>query len=130
VSYWFDKWKRKKRENDEFDEFFDEYDPEEEVYPRRSPRATTPKITYRNLVNSVLTDVYEEEDDIVILMHMPGVKEKDIAIRIEGRILEVFAKKYRGSYYRKVIILSNFDRSTMRKSYINGILEIRLKKIK
>ena len=130
MNYWFDKWKRKKRENDEFDEFFDEYDSEEEAYSKRPFHGATPKITYRNLVNSVLTDVYEEDDDIVILMHMPGAKEKDIVVRIEGRILEVFAKKYRGSYYRKVIVLSNFDRSTMRKSYVNGILEIRLKKIK
>lgn len=79
-----------------------------------------------------LVEVNEEEDQIVVIAEMPGVRKEDIEINATNRTLTISTEKIIfGRKYFKEIELPNAINSDYAKArYTNGILEIRLKKLK
>ncbi len=79
-----------------------------------------------------LVEVNEEEDQIVVIAEMPGVSKEDIEINATNRSLTISTEKnILGRKYFKEIELPNTINSGYAKArYTNGILEIRLKKLK
>ncbi|MEW6034244.1 MAG: archaeal heat shock protein Hsp20 [Chloroflexota bacterium] len=75
-----------------------------------------------------LVDVMDEGDRLVVIAELPGVEEKDIHLRVEGDILEVAASARDRRYRREVLLPSAVDPASLKSSYRNGILEIRLTK--
>jgi len=80
-------------------------------------------------VKEPFVDVFYENGEIKVIAEMPGVEEKDIKIRAEGKKLILSAdtpgRKYQGEVELDYPVKAEFERS-----YRNGVLEINLKKEK
>lgn len=90
-----------------------------------------------------LVDIYETEDDFMLIANMPGVKREDVQVKLEEGALVIFGKinfndaikrKYIlneneiGHYYRKFKISNSIDENKLEASYENGQLNVRLPK--
>jgi HSP20 family molecular chaperone IbpA len=90
-----------------------------------------------------LVDIYEIEEDFVLVANMPGVKKENIRTKIEDRSLVIFGrmdietlshKKYIlneteiGNYYRKFNLSENIDESKIAGKFENGQLILHLPK--
>ncbi len=90
-----------------------------------------------------LVDIYETNDDFMLIANMPGVKRDGVQVKLEDGTLIIFGKvnysevvnrKYIlneneiGNYYRKFKISNNIDESKIEASYENGQLTVRLPK--
>jgi len=75
-----------------------------------------------------ITDVFDEEGRVVVIMEMPGIGEEDIVLDLSGDILEV-STKGGGSRYRKEVLLPvSGEGRGLRRRYSNGILEVTIDK--
>ena len=75
-----------------------------------------------------ITDVFDEDDEVVIIAEMPGIEESDIIIDLKDDILEISTKSMKKSYRKELLLPIKSDTSSIQQKYINGILEIRIKK--
>jgi HSP20 family protein len=89
-------------------------------------------------------DVFEKDDNLVVKAELPGMKEEDIDVSVDGDMLIIRGEKkaesevkdedyYRcertyGSFYRSVSLPSSVDSSKIEANYENGILEVTLPK--
>ncbi len=91
------------------------------------------------------TDIAESDDAWYIMSEIPGVKKEDISISFESSILKIRAKRElnkaskdkehlseirTGIYERKFKLASGVDSSKIEASYENGVLELKIPKIK
>jgi len=74
-----------------------------------------------------LVDVLDEDKAVLIVAELPGVTEKDIQVEVKDDVLSVSTSGER-EYAKEVLLPAIVDPTTMRKSYKNGVLEIRLEK--
>lgn len=90
------------------------------------PRPTTPEPP--EVVEPVV-DVFDEAREVVVVAEVPGVGLNDLKLKIQGKVLSLSTKSKAGMNYRKEIGLnSEVDADTLRTTWRNGILEIRLRK--
>ncbi len=75
-----------------------------------------------------LTDVFDEEDQFVVILEVPGVDAEAINVQIEEKILKVEGKRKDRSYEKKIGLPPGVNASSLQKSYRNGILELKFKK--
>ncbi len=75
-----------------------------------------------------ITDVFDEDNEVVIIAEMPGIEESDIVIDLNDDILEISTKSMKKSYRKELLLPIKSDMSSMKQKYTNGILEIRIKK--
>ena len=80
-------------------------------------------------VREPLVDVFDEADEIVLVVEMPGANEEDVTVELHGDVLVLETAGDR-KYAREVLLPASVDAESLEKIYRNGILEIRLKKIK
>lgn len=88
-------------------------------------------------------DVYETDDEIVVLMDIAGVDERQISAELEGDVLTIHGERRDvapgvrvihqrevefGSFSRTIRLPALVDRDSVRASLKNGFLEIRLDK--
>jgi len=110
------------------------------------PAGNIPPHTYRGTSGSVptsvgkeepqvaegrepLIDIFDEEQEIVIVAELPGVNEQQISIEVQDDILSLHvAGEYR--YTKEILLPSSVDIQTMQQMFRNDILEIRLKKVR
>ena len=76
-------------------------------------------------VREPMVDVFDEKDEIVIVAELPGVSEAEIETNLEEDILRLETTGER-KYAKEILLESPVDAGTMRRSYNNGILEIRI----
>ena len=75
-----------------------------------------------------ITDLFDEKEEIIIIAELPGVREEDIKLDLNGDILEISAQRGERKFYKEVLIPAEVKAETMRSSYKTGILEVRIKK--
>jgi len=75
-----------------------------------------------------LVEVYEEEDEVVILAELPGVEKDDIKLNVSENAVEIKVDTEKRKYYKMLDLPSPVSVDDIKTSYKNGILEIRLKK--
>lgn len=75
-----------------------------------------------------ITDIFDEDKEIVILAEMPGIEETDIEIDLKEDILEIAAKGKNRTYRKELMLPVKANKSDMTYKFTNGILEIRIKK--
>jgi len=86
----------------------------------------TPQGPKVNEEREPITDVFDENDEVVIIAEMPGIEESDIIIDFKDDILEISTKSRKK---RKELLLPiTSDNQVIKNKYTNGILEIRIKK--
>lgn len=81
-------------------------------------------------VREPIVDVFDEKKHILVVSELPGVDEKDIKLEVEGDILKLTATGNSHKYAREVLLPARVDSDTMKSSYKNGVLEIKLQKSK
>lgn len=90
-------------------------------------------------------DVFEKNGNLVVKAELPGMKEEDIDVSVEGDMLNIRGEKktesevkednyYQsecsyGSFLRSVPIPSNVDSSKIAAEYENGVLQVTLPKL-
>jgi HSP20 family protein len=76
-----------------------------------------------------LVDVMKEEEEVVVVAELPGVEKKDVNLHTayDELVISVDAPKRR--FYKKLKLPAEVDPDSVRISYKNGVLEVRLKKI-
>jgi HSP20 family protein len=77
-------------------------------------------------VREPLVDIFDEDQEIVIVAELPGVSEEDIRFEVQDDILSLETTGERR--YAKEILLPGPVDAAAQKTYKNGILELRLKK--
>jgi len=75
-----------------------------------------------------MTDMFDEKDEIVIIVEMPGIEESDLKIDLKGDILDIFAESSSRKYRKEILLPMQVETEKMNFKYNNGILEIRIKK--
>ena len=78
-------------------------------------------------VREPLVDLFDEEQEIVVVAELPGVSEEEIHIEIQDDILSLETSGQR-KYTKEILLPDPVDAATLQKAYKNGILEVRLKK--
>ncbi len=106
-------------------------------------RKTWDEVLERETSYAPLVDIYETDDDFVLVANMPGVTRDNIQLKLEDNSLVIFGKidyedkinrKYIlneneiGHYFRRFRISDNVDASRIRAKFENGQLMINLPK--
>ena len=81
-------------------------------------------------VREPLVDVFDEGEHVLIVSELPGVAEADIQVEVKDDVLTLGAKGRDRRYAKEVLLPALVDPASLRRSYQNGILEIRLDKVK
>jgi len=74
-----------------------------------------------------LLDLFDEGNEIVITAELPGVLEAEIFARLNGDKLTIKTTGDR-LYAKQIIIEKPLIAASLRQSYSNGVLELRIKK--
>jgi len=77
-----------------------------------------------------LVDVIEEEDEVVVVAELPGVEKEDIDLNATERELVISVDTEERKYYKHLELPAEVDPRSAKASYKNGVLEVRLKKVK
>jgi len=75
-----------------------------------------------------ITDVFDEKEEVVVMVEMPGISKEGISIDLKGDILTIKAVNGHRGYYKEVLLPSKVRPETRTSSYKNGVLEVRIKK--
>lgn len=78
-------------------------------------------------VREPLIDVFDEEGEIVVAAELPGVTEDAIQVEVRDDVLAINSSGDR-RYAKEVLLPSAVDAASLRRSFKNGLLELRLKK--
>ncbi|MCD6488569.1 MAG: Hsp20/alpha crystallin family protein [Desulfurococcales archaeon] len=79
-----------------------------------------------------LVDVFEEGDEIVVIAELPGVDKDKINIKVGDnmRKLVIRASDTNRKYYKEIELPAKVDPKSAKANYRNGVLEIKLRKVK
>jgi HSP20 family protein len=78
-------------------------------------------------IREPLVDLFDEEQEVVVVAELPGVAEEEIHIRVQDDILSLETTGER-KYAKEILLPGTVEATTLRKTYRNGILELRLRK--
>lgn len=92
---------------------------------KRATSATKEKAPAK--VREPVVDIFDEENEVLIYVELPGVKQEDIKIQMSGKTLRVEAEHADGRY-RKTIQIPESAKGMPSYSYKNGILRVRFSK--
>ncbi len=81
-------------------------------------------------VREPIVDVFDEEDHILVIAELPGVSEDKIKIEVAGDILNLTASDTDKKYAKEILLPSKVKPSSLKTTYKNGILEVKLDKEK
>lgn len=73
-------------------------------------------------------EILYSDNEIKILIELPGVDKDQIKATISNNILTVQAKGQTKSYYVNITLPVNVDEKSAKANYNNGVLQISLKK--
>jgi HSP20 family protein len=76
-----------------------------------------------------LVEVIPSKDEIRVAIELPGVKKEDIDLRVTEDRLTVSAERGEIKYYKEIELPARVDPKSADASYINGLLDITLKKL-
>lgn len=89
----------------------------------------TPKGPVVEEIREPIVDVFDEKDHILVIVELPGISEENVKINLEGDILKLSAENKERKYAKEVLLPSKVKKESMKSSYKNGMLEIKLEKI-
>ena len=90
----------------------------------------TPKGPVVEEVREPIVDVFDEDDHILVVAELPGIEESDVKIEVKGDILTLSAERGEKKYSKEILLPSKVKEKNLNPSYKNGILEIKLERIK
>jgi HSP20 family protein len=78
-------------------------------------------------VREPLVDIFDEDQEVVVVAELPGVNEEEIEIEVQDDILTLQTIGQR-KFAKEILLPGTVEPTTLQKTYRNGILELRLKK--
>ena len=75
-----------------------------------------------------LVDVIEEDNEIVVVVELPGVEKDQIKVRIKGRILTIHVENPERPYHKEIELPSKVKKNEASSYMRNGVLEVRFTK--
>jgi HSP20 family protein len=72
-----------------------------------------------------MVDVFEEEDQTLVVAEMPGVVAEDIRLDFRDHILTLSAERGQKRYRKEVLLSGDFDPGQVTVSCHNGVAEVR-----
>ena len=76
-------------------------------------------------VREPVVDVFEEEDHVLIVAEMPGIRVEDVQIAVEDDLLTITAAHGDKRYRKEVLLPASFAREKMQVTCNNGVVEIK-----
>lgn len=76
-----------------------------------------------------LVDIFEEQDHLIVLAELPGVNEKDLNIKANQDTLTISTNNKTPQYLKKVQLPTAIKKGTIKSTYKNNILQVKLKKL-
>lgn len=77
---------------------------------------------------SPLVDIMDSKGRITVFAELPGVKKKDIGLKVAEDCLTISVEKDTRNFYKEVSLPVNVKPGTAKASYKNGVLEVSLEK--
>jgi HSP20 family protein len=78
-------------------------------------------------VREPLVDIFDEGAEIMIVAELPGVSEAQVQVELKDDILTIATSGDR-LYAKEILLSAEVEAGSLRQTYTNGILELRLKK--
>lgn len=75
-----------------------------------------------------LVEVYEEGNEVIVVAEVPGVSKEDINLTAGEDELEISAEAPGRKYRKRVKLPSEIDPDSVKASYKNGVLEVRMRR--
>ena len=75
-----------------------------------------------------IVDIFDEGEEVRIIVEVPGVTEESIKTEVKGDVLTLEAKGSERKYYKEIVLPKEVDPGTLTSKYKNGVLEIRVNK--
>ncbi|MGB9676413.1 MAG: Hsp20/alpha crystallin family protein [Candidatus Bathyarchaeales archaeon] len=75
-----------------------------------------------------LIDVFEEENEITVVAGLAGFPRESLKVTVKEQQLIISAEAFDRRYHKSLNLPSQVIPNTLRTTYKNGVLEIRLKK--
>ncbi len=75
-----------------------------------------------------LVDIFEGIDEIIVVADIAGYRREDLRVRVKGERLTLAAEALDRKYRKSLNLPKRVIPRTIRTTYKNGVLEIRLKK--
>jgi HSP20 family protein len=79
-------------------------------------------------VREPLIDVFDEDGEVMVVAELPGVSDEALKVDVKGDVLALSSSGER-RYAKEVLLPSAVDAASMRRSFKNGVLELRMKKV-
>lgn len=83
-----------------------------------------------------IVDIFDEGEEVRIIVEVPGVTEESIKTEIKGDVLTLEAKdsdplrsEASRKYYKEIVLPKEVDPGSLKIKYKNGVLEIKINKI-
>ncbi len=108
-------------------------------------RMSNPRISFSKRRWSPQIDVYETPDEIIVLAEIAGVDQKNLEVEVGSRFIRIFGRRSKepvlknasfklaeiryGEFERLLPFTTSVDMDSITASYVNGFLNIRLKKL-
>ena len=99
------------------------------IRPAKAAEGVKPKIKITE-EREPIVDVFDEKDHILIVAELPGVSEDSITLDMKGDILTLEAGDEKRKYAKEILLPAKVYPHTKETSFKNGVLEVRIKKIK
>ena len=137
------KWRRNNANSNKFDiqKFFSKVKNKSVVqkFPMKNSGCKRQTNSYRYKVRRIsaekkgrepkhLVDVLEATEEIIVVADFAGFNREDLRVRVSGQRLTVVAEALDRKYRKSLNLPKRVIPSTIRTTYKNGVLEIRLKK--
>lgn len=84
-----------------------------------------PKIT---AAREPLADINTTDNEVRIILELPGVKKEDIKINANENVVEIITNDSIRKYYKTLELPSDADINSAKSTYNNGILEVTIVK--
>lgn len=94
---------------------------------------TKPKREEETDVREPLVDINEDEDEIIVIAELPGTEKENIKLNADAYTLTISTKEETNAghkFYKEVRLPSAVNSDYAKARYTNGILEVKLKKVK
>lgn len=79
-------------------------------------------------VREPLVDVFDEGQEVVVTAELPGAREGEITVELQGDVLTIKSEGER-HYAKEVPLPAAVDGQSLQKKYNNGVLEVRARKV-
>ena len=85
---------------------------------------------FQDKTREPLTDIIKEDSEVTVIAELPGIEKKDIDLTTKPKQLTIKVDTDKRNYFKSIKLPAEVDTDSAKARYKNGILEVKLKRIK